>query len=43
MQPGEYLLAEDEIVINNGRAVARVVVRHTGRPSRAGRQPLPLL
>ena len=37
MQPGEYLLAEDEIVINNGRAVARVVVRHTGdRPVQVG-------
>jgi urease subunit beta len=37
MQPGEYLLAEDEIVINNGRAVATVVVRHTGdRPVQVG-------
>ena len=37
MQPGEYLLAEDEIVINNGRAVATVVVRHIGdRPVQVG-------
>jgi urease beta subunit len=37
MQPGEYLLAEDEIVINSGRAVARLVVRHTGdRPVQIG-------
>ncbi len=37
MHPGEYLLAEDEIVINAGRAVARVVVRHTGdRPVQIG-------
>ena len=37
MQPGEYLLAEDEITINSGRAVARVVVRHTGdRPVQVG-------
>src|SRR5271168_311158 len=37
MQPGEYLLAEDDIVINNGRAVATVVVRHTGdRPVQVG-------
>jgi urease subunit beta len=37
MQPGEYLLAEDDIVINMGRAVARLVVRHTGdRPVQVG-------
>ncbi len=37
MKPGEYLLAEDDIVLNEGRAVARVVVRHTGdRPVQVG-------
>ena len=37
MQPGEYLLAEGDIVINSGRAVARLVVRHTGdRPVQIG-------
>ena len=37
MQPGEYLLAEDEVVINHGRATARLVVRHTGdRPVQVG-------
>ncbi len=43
MQPGEYLLAEDEIVINSGRAVATRGGAAHRRPSRAGRQPLPLL
>jgi urease subunit beta len=37
MQPGEYLLAEDDIVINRGRAIAQLVVRHTGdRPVQIG-------
>jgi urease subunit beta len=37
MHPGEYLLAEDDIVINQGRAVAQVAVRHTGdRPVQVG-------
>src|SRR5271156_4555049 len=37
MHPGEYLLAEDDIVINQGRAVAQVIVRHTGdRPVQIG-------
>ena len=37
MKPGEYLLADDDIVLNEGRAVARVVVRHTGdRPVQVG-------
>jgi urease subunit beta len=37
MQPGEYLLAEGDIVINSGRTVARLVVRHTGdRPVQIG-------
>jgi urease subunit beta len=37
MQPGEYLLAEEDIVINSGRAVAQLIVRHTGdRPIQVG-------
>jgi urease subunit beta len=37
MQPGEYLLAQDDIVLNTGRAVVRLVVRHTGdRPVQIG-------
>jgi urease beta subunit len=37
MQPGEYLLAEEDIVINSGRATARLIVRHTGdRPIQVG-------
>src|SRR6202161_3401479 len=37
MQPGEYLLAEGDIVLNSGRAVARLVVRNTGdRPVQVG-------
>ncbi len=37
MKPGEYLLAEDEIVANAGRATAQLVVRHTGdRPIQIG-------
>jgi urease subunit beta len=37
MQPGEYLLAEDDIVINSGRATTQLIVRHTGdRPVQVG-------
>jgi urease beta subunit len=37
MHPGEYILADGEIELNAGRAVARVVVRNTGdRPIQAG-------
>ena len=37
MKPGEYLLAADDIVLNEGRAVARLIVRHTGdRPVQVG-------
>jgi urease beta subunit len=37
MQPGEYLLAEEDIVINSGRATSQLIVRHTGdRPVQVG-------
>ena len=37
MHPGEYFLADGEIELNAGRAVARVVVRNTGdRPIQVG-------
>jgi urease beta subunit len=37
MHPGEYILAGDDIELNRGRAVARVVVRNTGdRPIQVG-------
>jgi urease subunit beta len=37
MQPGEYLLAEEDIVINSGRATTQLIVRHTGdRPVQVG-------
>jgi urease subunit beta len=37
MHPGEYFLADGEIELNRGRAVARVVVRNTGdRPIQVG-------
>jgi urease beta subunit len=37
MQPGEYLLAEDDIVINRGRAMTQLLIRHTGdRPIQVG-------
>ena len=37
MKPGEYLLADGEIEINAGRAMARVVVANTGdRPIQVG-------
>ena len=37
MHPGEYILADGEIELNRGRAVARVVVRNTGdRPIQVG-------
>jgi len=37
MKPGEYILAESELVLNAGRPVARVTVRNTGdRPIQVG-------
>jgi urease subunit beta len=37
MHPGEYLLAGGDILANEGRATARVLVRHTGdRPVQVG-------
>ena len=37
MKPGEYLLADDDIVANDGRPVTKVVVNHTGdRPIQIG-------
>jgi urease subunit beta len=37
MQPGEYLLSQDDIVLNAGRATVRLAVRHTGdRPVQVG-------
>ena len=37
MHPGEYILADGEIELNRGRAVAKVVVRNTGdRPIQVG-------
>lgn len=37
MKPGEYLLAADEIVLNEGRAATEIVVRNTGdRPIQVG-------
>ena len=37
MHPGEYFLADGEMELNAGRAVARVVVRNTGdRPIQVG-------
>jgi urease subunit beta len=37
MIPGEYLLAEDPIVANRGRAEVNLLVRHTGdRPIQVG-------
>ena len=37
MIPGEYLLASDPIVANQGRAAAVLLVRHTGdRPIQVG-------
>jgi len=37
MQPGEYLLRDDEIELNAGRRETRVVVRNTGdRPVQVG-------
>src|SRR5258708_33832657 len=37
MHPGEYILADGEIELSEGRPVARIVVRNTGdRPIQAG-------
>lgn len=37
MRPGEYLLSQDDIVLNAGRATVRLVVHHTGdRPVQVG-------
>lgn len=37
MKPGEYLLNDGEIVANQGRSTAQVVVKHTGdRPIQVG-------
>jgi len=37
MNPGEYLLAADDIELNAGRPTARVIVRNTGdRPVQVG-------
>ncbi|HEY3329158.1 MAG TPA: urease subunit beta [Capsulimonadaceae bacterium] len=37
MKPGEYLLADGDIVANDGRATAKIIVTHTGdRPIQIG-------
>jgi len=37
MHPGEYFLADDDLELNAGRTVSRVMVRNTGdRPIQAG-------
>jgi urease subunit beta len=37
MKPGEYLLAEGEIILNEGRPATDIVVRNTGdRPIQVG-------